>query len=67
MDIIANPRMVAIIQPWMITKYAPASEPKTKKITPALYTVDGLSKPSGKTPVPPENLVFLVMVSIPRL
>ena len=53
--------------PSLITKYPPIAEPIIKNATPARYTEDGLSNPSGKTPVPPLIFVLVVLVSMPLL
>ena len=67
MDRIAKPRIIAIVMPSVITKYPPTIVPIIKNATPARYTEEGLSNPSGNTPVPPLILVRVVLVSIPRL
>ena len=64
---IANAKITAIIIPSVITKYAPISPPIIKKYNPARYTDEGLSKPSGRTPVHPLILVLFVTESIPLL
>ncbi len=64
---IANPKMTAMVMPSVITKYPPIAEPIIKNAIPARYTEDGLSNPSGSTPVPPLILVLVVLISMPLL
>ena len=59
--------MTAMVMPSVITKYPPIIEPIIKNATPARYTEDGRSNPSGNTPVPPLIFVLVVLVSIPLL